>query len=351
MVSPSILALASLLHLTTSLFIPESRSLSPKLIHQFPNPTFVENIAIRSSDPTQLLVSIIGSPEIYLLTTTSPKTSTLIHSFPPFSSILGITEPSPNHFYAVVSNFSLAIPSFGIGSSTIHSLDLSAYTPSNPVAPTRQVASLPHAGFLNGLTTLDAKRGLIIAADSSLGAIWLINTVTGSSRILLQEPEMAPPPNSTAVSAASIGINGLHVLRRPSSHSHTSDDDVKEIYFSNTATSVFYRVAVSLSSLTQVGQVEIVKAGVEVDDFALDAENDVAYLASGEVNSVLKLGLSSGVVETVVGGVGEMVVPGTTSVALGKGGKIYVTTNGGIVGPVNGTLTEGGKVVEVDVGY
>lgn len=157
---------------------------------------------------------------------------------------------------------------------------------------------------------------------------------------------MAPPPNSTVVSAASIGINGLHILKRAASH---SDDDVKEIYFSNTAISVFYRVAVSLSTLTKVGQVEII-ASVEVDDFALDAENGVAYVASGEVNSVLKVGLSNGVVETVVGGVGELVVPGVTSVALGAGGKIFVTTNGGIVGPVNGALTEGGKVVEVYVG-
>ena len=149
----------------------------------------------------------------------------------------------PNHSYAMVGKFSLSPPGFGTSSSTIHSIDLSTYSPSNPVAPTQQIASLPHVGFLNGLTTFDIERGIILAADSSLSSIWLIDTLTGSTRILLQEPEMVPPPGSTAVSISSISINGLHILNSKSRH-----NNVKGIYFSNSATSNFYHVATRHSS-------------------------------------------------------------------------------------------------------
>lgn len=40
---------------------------------------------------------------------------------------------------------------------------------------------------------------------------------------------------------------------------------------------------------------------------------------------------------------------GLTSIRLVEGGKMHVLTNGGIAEPPNGTLTEGGKVIEIDV--
>lgn len=107
----------------------------------------------------------------------------------------------------------------------------------------------------------------------------------------------------------------------------------------------------SLSKLKKVGKVELVKGDVEIDDFALDGEKRVAYLASGEVNSVLKLGLDTGKLEAVIGSVGDLTVAGVTSARLGDGGRLFISTNGGIVGPVNGTLTEGGKVIEIELAF
>jgi hypothetical protein len=87
------------------------------------------------------------------------------------------------------------------------------------------------------------------------------------------------------------------------------------------------------------------------DDFALDPDEGVAYLAC-QANQILRVPLAGGEAVDVLGGLNETVVAGPTSVALARGegcdGRFYVTTNGGLLAKVNGTYTEGGKVVAVD---
>lgn len=58
------------------------------------------------------------------------------------------------------------------------------------------------------------------------------------------------------------------------------------------------------------------------------------------------------------GGLNSTEIPEPTSVAVargkggvGVGGNIYVTTVGGILFPVNGTYTEGGMVVNYELGW
>lgn len=347
MVNLPFLVLSYLCTLGAAISIPRSsenkstKSPQSRVIYQFTYPTWNENLAVRREN--ELLVTQITAPDVYLLTTTPPLTATLIHSFEPFKGVLGITEVQADHFYVVTGNFSLSPPDLGIGTYAIHSIDLSSYTSAtNTGAVIKQVASISKGGLINGLSTLDIARGLVIAADSTYGIIWLINVRTGNVSILLEEPEMAPP----ASNPFSIGINGVHALLKPG-------DDTVEIYFDNTATETFYRVPISLSTLKKVGPVETVKTNVSIDDFALDGQKGIAYLASGGENAVFKLALEDGSLETVVGGLNSTAVPGPTSVVLGRGKErdsIFVTTNGAVLAPVNGTYSEGGKVVEVEVG-
>lgn len=132
-----ILVLAFFLGLASALTInhPRSNGLEQEsqgnLIHQFPDPTWVENIAVRKNG--HLLVTIVISPELYLidpltssLDPTSNKTATLIHSFAPsFAAVLGITETQPDQFYVVVGNLSLAPPlNAGLGTYTFWSVNL-----------------------------------------------------------------------------------------------------------------------------------------------------------------------------------------------------------------------------------
>ena len=155
----------------------------------------------------------------------------------------------------------------------------------------------------------------------------------------------------------SVGINGLKVLPCSSS----SDDDGEEggeeivwVYFDNTSKKLLGRVKISVSTLQPLGSIEILETTYGPDDFALDEEAGFVYFADGPLNSVLRIPLGGGEVETVIGGENSTVLPGPTSVAVGRGvsekGWIFITTNGGYQNPVNGTYVEGGKVLAVDVG-
>jgi len=126
-------------------------------------------------------------------------------------------------------------------------------------------------------------------------------------------------------------------------------DDVVD----NQGAATFHRILLSLSTLQKLGPVETLASNVTIDDFALDERGGNAYLAGSAVNSLLKVPLDGGNVETVYGGLNETVLAGPTSVAVGKGwgekDKVFVTTNGGYLAPVNGDFQEGGKVVAVDI--
>jgi hypothetical protein len=321
------------------------------LIHQFPNPTWVENIAIRKTG--QLLLTVITSPSLFLvdpttsaLNPTSSSTATLIHSFSPELSVLGIAETTPDNFYVIVGNISLSPLNPGLGTYTVFSVNLQSYNSTfNTGSVIKEVTALTQASLLNGMSTLSTSQGLLLAADSVKGALWLVDTTSSTYSLLLQEPEMAPPNSPGLV----LGINGVHVLPL------SSNEDIVYIYFDNQGTSTFYRLLFSLSKMQKIGNVEIVKGNVTVDDFALDVEGGVAYLAGSADNALLRVGIDGGEVEILYGGLNETALPGPTSVAIGrgsgggKGGTVYVTTNGGLLAPVNGNFTEGGKVVAVDV--
>jgi hypothetical protein len=345
---PGLASLSSFFLLSSAFTVPQPRSNGPPLpshlVHQFPNPTWIENIAVRCTG--QLILTTATTPDVYYVNPASPAKATLIHHFSQNLAAMGITELKPDHFYVLAGNFSLAPLSLGLNTNSVYSIDLSSYHPSsNTGAVVKKVADVPKIRFGNGLTTLDASKNLVIIADSIAGAVWVLNIQTGEYRILLQEPEMIPPPSS----GPPIGINGVRVLPSSSSSGNVY------IYFDNTNAHLFCRIPLSLSTLQKTGPVQVLanltSQGLTTDDFALDQAEGVAYVA-GQQNQILQIPLEGGPAVDVLGGLDQTVVAGPTSVALARGqgseGTIYVTTNGGLLSPVNGTYTEGGKVLAVD---
>ncbi|PMD65562.1 uncharacterized protein K444DRAFT_518754, partial [Hyaloscypha bicolor E] len=150
------------------------------IIHQFPNSTWVESTAVRSS--VRLLVTIATAPELYPISPASSKTSTLLHTFAPFIAILGITETQPDRFYVIAGSLSLTPPiDPGLGTYTIYSVDLQNFNSITTTgASIQEVMALTSAVLLNGMGTLSSSSGLIIAADSADGAIYLVDTQTGN---------------------------------------------------------------------------------------------------------------------------------------------------------------------------
>jgi hypothetical protein len=76
-------------------------------IHQFPNHTWVENLAVHQNG--QIVVTILSAPELYQVDpfhTDSPPT--LIHHIPGVLGLLGIVELQHDVFYIIVSNWSVS---------------------------------------------------------------------------------------------------------------------------------------------------------------------------------------------------------------------------------------------------
>ena len=102
---------------------------------------------------------------------------------------------------------------------------------------------------------------------------------------------------------------------------------------------------------TGTGAIETLATNVTIDDFAIDVGDGYAYLAGSALNSPLRVHLEGGEAEAVYGRVNETVLPGPTSVAIGRmgaeKGKAFVTTNYGLLAPVRGVYREVGELLRL----
>ena len=89
-----------------------------------------------------------------------------------------------------------------------------------------------------------------------------------------------------------------------------------------------------------------------VDDFALDTTSGTAYVSGNLSNRIIQV-IGFGNTEVVLGGLNDITVAGATADAFGRIlnelRTLFITTTGAQAAPMNGTFTEGGKVVAVRV--
>jgi hypothetical protein len=306
-------------------------------VYQFPKPTWIENLAVRSNG--QLLVTLLTTPELYLI---DPATSTptLIHKFPGVLGLTGIIEVEPDVFYVAGGNFNLSTfnneaGSYKIWEVNMNHLDSSAGTE----AKVKQVAELKGASLPNGFELLSRPDGTILFADSELGAVWKVNVNTGESEIVIQADEMkaAPPP------AMTLGINGIKIREGV-------------LFWSNTSKMTICRVKIDGNGKAE-GEIEVLEENTIVDDFCFDARGN-AWLAMNVMNTVgvvkglgVGKGENEGSVLIAAGGKEELTVAGGTACHFGRGEGdkhvLYLVTTGGLAAPVDGEF-EGGKVVAID---
>ncbi len=318
-------ALLTMYHSTLASFlcliVTFSHALDPtRLIYQFPNHTWVENLAVRPSG--SLLLTLISTPDLYLIDplAANPKPQ-LIHRFNSSSSIFGITETESNTYHLIGSNVDFETGSLTAGSNRIYRV----HFPKSSSAPEISVAALvKDAVLLNGLTTLNPTT--VLASDSGLGVVWAIDLKTGVSRIVLKDPLMAPAPG-----IQQIGINGLRLFRH------------NTLYFDNYSQALLARVRVNVNG-TAAGPVEKIASGatgISYDDFALDRDGN-AFLTTGPGNSIQEVS-TDGSQRIIAGSANSTELQEPTSAQFGRtaadGHVLYVTSTGGVLG---------GKVVAVD---
>jgi len=301
-------------------------------LYQFPeNGSWIDNVVLRQNG--NLLLTRLDTPEVWSVNTASGN-ATLAHSFANATSCFGIAEIEDDVFAVVVGNFSTKTYQPTPGSFTVQKLDFNVKAEQNErvseVAEVSQIAALPDATALNGMTAFTKASDLVLIADSPKGAVWKVNIKTGEYAVAMNDTTMMPAEGV----ALPLGINGVKFLDG-------------YVYYSCTTRMQFGRVKVD-ENANPVGPYEIIASGFLADGLDVDSDG-TAYIATDPQNSVVRI-TPFGQISLVAGGQLSTELPGATSCRLSQDRKtLYVGTSGGQVAPVLGTFKEPAKVLKISM--
>jgi hypothetical protein len=173
------------------------------------------------------------------------------------------------------------------------------------------ITKLPKAAFLNGMGSFDAgaSKGLLIT-DSVVGGIWAVDLATGANSLALQDDTMLSPAGATFA----VGIDGFRIKGN-------------NLYYTVFAGGILRRIQVEFPS----------------------AADGTAYVVTNPENTVVKIAAAGGKPTLVAGNIGSLALAGASSALLSKvtPNVLYITTSGGVAAPVNGTLSESGKIMKL----
>ncbi|TVY84561.1 hypothetical protein LSUE1_G002749 [Lachnellula suecica] len=316
-----------------------------RLIHEFPQGTWIENIAIRSNG--QILVTIFSSPDLYLIDPILGKNPVLVHTFPDALGLLGIAEVSPDVFTVSSSNNSLSSSGVVRNSSIAWNVDLRGVSiPVNsfildPAPIVSKVNTLTPVLFPDGQCLLSASEKTVLVGDIKGGKIYRLDTITGAYSMVISNNLTVATPIAAFGSA---GVNGIHVREGV-------------LYFTNTGEGIFAKMPIYQDG-TPAGNASVIVRAMEgntLDDFAL--RGDSAYLVTGYGNSIDRVKLDgSGRQKIVAGSLNSTALAEPTGAAFGRTeidrDVLYIVTAGGLASPVYQDGKEviiGGQVVAVDL--
>lgn len=295
------------------------RDSNPCVIHQFPNGTFVENIAVRHNG--RLLVTLVNTPELWEVDpfSSADPIARRINHFNGHAQATGIAEIRPDVFTVSADD-------------SVYVVDMNTSPPQITFLVSIQDTTL------NGMAYVPEPASKVLTADTSGGVIWSIDLATKAYNITLWDETMFPVPGARR---SLVGVNGIRY--NPLSG---------YLHYVNLPKELYYRVLLDPITARATGPYEEIAESVMADDFALENETSVAYLASLDRNVITKISLG-GHAEIVAGSLNSSLLAGPTSAAFGRTESnqdvLYITTGGGITAPVNGTYTEGGKIVALRV--
>ncbi|KAF1962826.1 hypothetical protein CC80DRAFT_487287 [Byssothecium circinans] len=319
------------------LFASVSLAAQPRTIIEFPNPTWLENLA--STRNGTILTGTLGgaAAELHLVDpfapiNTSSANSTPIHTFPGVNSVFGIAEYETDIFAVITSNFSGTTGPVA-GTYSVWSVDLSNIPYG---VKTNKITDLPDAKLLNGMTTLNSHT--VLLGDSFADHVLALHVKTGKYEVVLEDPSLA---GNTSLPLG-IGVNGLDIVDN-------------NLYYSNFQLGVVGRVPVDRITGHATGAFTILATNQTAADDLAVTDDGTVFFGRLYPKTVVKIS-PDGTVATFVDGhkEGEAAVSGATSVALGRTtrdrGVAYLSTFGGYSGENgDGELLGGGKIVAIDL--
>lgn len=296
---------------------------SVAVIHQFPDNTWIENLAIRPNG--HVLVTTLTSPDLYLIDPFHAGRSVLVHSFPDHLCLLGIAELQPDVFYVIAGNYSQKTNANPPGAWDVYSVDMRAPGPKISLS-----GHFPDAILLNGMAVLNSSAGFLLVGDAGAGIVYRLNVHTGAIAVVMDDPLMKPP------SGGPVGIDGLQIR-----HS--------QLYWTNAGQGLLIKTPLSADG-TAAGPSMILMKGLEMDDLALATTGD-AFLAVTYRNEIVKWSNGGDRGGTVIrSSEGKLVGP--TACKFGRtlqdSHMLYVSTNGGLRAG-NGSRTLGGTLSRLDL--
>ena len=309
-----------------------------RLLYEYPEGTWIENIAVRASG--ELLFTRLDQPHVEqfnpLEANAEPE---LVHSFEDDLSVMGIAEIASDSFAVIVGNITLTAGATP-GSFSIWNVDFKK--PNAISADVEEIAAIPDATFANGLTSIPSSGSVdnLLYGDIAKGVVSFVDTTTGESRLVINNSLTAAAKDPVF---GETGVNGIH-----------AKDGV--LYFANTAKRLFASIPIHPNG-TPAGEPHVITRSHKsellfyFDDFAIRGED--AYLVTGSDNSIERIGLDGTPKGRIIAGsLNSTQIAGPTSAAFGRTPQdehiLYVVTSGGLVAPVDGDITIGAQIVAVD---
>jgi hypothetical protein len=192
------------------------------------------------------------------------------------------------------------------------------------------IANLTEVGVPDEIAVLDTANGLVLLADASKGVVWKVDVNTGAYDVAVRDNAFLIPEDALIP----LGVDGIHILN-------------DYLYFTNLASNTLGRIAIHSNGSAR-GSAETVGKMTFPDDFAL-AKDGTAYVAGD--NSLYRVGANS-TVDILAGGPNDPTLEGCTAARFGRTfldhSVLYISTNGGILAPVNGRI-HGGQILAVNV--
>jgi hypothetical protein len=160
-------------------------TLPTHVIYQFPNKTWLENLAIRQNG--QVLVTALSTSELYQVDPVpSGGAATLIYRIPSATSLLGIVELHRDVFYVIAGNWSTVTFTTTSGSYSVWKIDIrhsKAIDGSmHPAAIASKVTDVPEGVLLDGMAVLNKAKGLVVFGDADTGLVYTLDVGTGMYR-------------------------------------------------------------------------------------------------------------------------------------------------------------------------
>jgi hypothetical protein len=308
-------------------------------LYQFPHGSWLENLEAGPSN--SILATRLDIPAVYqIIPLQAPcdpdaeiVSAKLIQSFPSATGALGIAEYRKNHFAVITGNYSLETHSSTVGSYAVWDVRFSGAVLDHIAA--KKITDIPEAGFLNGMTVMNKSSGTLLIGDSWNGTVYRLDPDTGDYEVVLEDETMKPPAGEN------LGLNGVHTV----TIGHETF-----LYYTNSLKETLNRVRIDPVSGRATGPYTTLATGVWGDDFTYDRVSGDIYVAGNFENIVTKLNLE-GSTEAIIGAENQLTVAGATSVLLGgeSDRTLYVATSGALAAPVNGTITEGAKIVAIKI--